>query len=368
MSVEVSKNETSLIIPKISQEIFNHLNTGIFVFNVDKYAKEINQVGLNIISTVYPEINSLELAKELTLNKIFNETNFPGWFSKFESVNNDSCEWLNEYLNASLSCGNRIYAVKAGKISSKSEENLFFVTLEDVTDKKNSEERLAWLEKNTEKGSMASIIVHDLNNYLSLLLGGAELAEMMLGNGKTEKAVEKIEKLKVNVGKMEKFIAAFTDDYKIETNNQKANLNSLIKNVVLYVSTRKRFAEISIISQLDSKIPEFEFDVDQLSRLLLNFLNNSAEAIGELEKKQGQIIINTELSDTNILMTISDNGTGLNKDVKMKLFKRRFTTKENHTGYGLMDCSYIVGNHNGQVEIVDNANEGAAFKITLPIG
>jgi len=121
------------------------------------------------------------------------------------------------------------------------------------------------------------------------------------------------------------------------------------------------------ISQLDPRIPGFDFDSDQLSRLLLNFFNNSAEAINDSETRNGQIIIKTELVDTNIQLTISDNGPGITGDIKEKIFNRRFTTKKNHNGYGLMDCGLIVGIHNGQVEIVDNINEGAAFKIVLPI-
>ncbi len=367
MSVEVSKNGASLIIPEITLDIFNNLNTGVFVFSADKSVIDINQIGLIFISSVFPEISSIEKVNELSLDKIFNETNFPGWLSKFESVNNDSGKWLDEYLITNRDDQYRIYSVKAGKVSNKAGECLFVVTLNDVTDEKKSQHQLAWLEKQAEKGSMASIIVHDLNNYLSLFLGSAELAGMMLGSGKIEKAVEKIEKIKENVKKMEKFIAAFTDDYKIETDKQKANLNNLITNVVLYLSTRKQFSGIAIISQLDSLVPEFEFDSDQLSQLLLNFLNNSAEAINDSEAKNGQITIKTELEEANIILIISDNGPGITDDIKEKIFKRRFTTKENHNGYGLIDCGLIVGIHNGQVEIVDNTNEGVAFQITLPL-
>jgi len=367
MSVKISKNETSLVISEISLDIFNNLNTDVFIFNVDKSVADINQSGLMFISSIFPEISSIEKVKELSLDKIFNESTFPGWLSKFESVNDDSGKWLSEYLIACSNDLHKIYSVKAGSVSNKAGEYLFVVTLNDVTNEKKSQHQLVWLEKQAEKGSMASIIVHDLNNYLSLLLGGAELAEMMLGNGKIEKASLKIEKLKENVKKMEKFIAAFTDEYKIETNKEKANLNDLITNVVLYLSTREQLNEISIISQLDPRIPGFDFDSDQLSRLLLNFFNNSAEAINDSETRNGQIIIKTELVDTNIQLTISDNGPGITGDIKEKIFNRRFTTKKNHNGYGLMDCGLIVGIHNGQVEIVDNINEGAAFKIVLPI-
>ncbi len=367
MSVEVTIKESQSIVSEISLDIFNNLDTGVFIFGADKSVKDINQIGLLLVSAIFPDISSIETAKELTLDKIFSEKNFPGWLDKFESENYESGVWLSEYLNTPLDCGNRIYFVKAGSVLSKSGESLFVVLINDITNEKKSQHRLAWLEKQAEKGSMAAIIVHDLNNYLSLLLGGAELAEMMLSSGKTDKAADKIEKIKINVKKMEKFIAGFTDDYKIETNKIKANLNNLISNVVLCLSTRDIFTDISIITHLDSQIPEFEIDTDQFSRLLLNFLNNSAEAINESETKHGKVTINTELDNTNIVLTISDNGPGLTEDVKQKIFRRRFTSKENHTGYGLMDCGLIVGIHNGQVEIVENTDAGAAFEVTLPI-
>ena len=148
---------------------------------------------------------------------------------------------------------------------------------------------------------------------------------------------------------------------------QKADINSIISNVVSYLSTQKRFIDINVITRLDPQVPEFEFDIDQLSRLLLNFLYNSCDAIGESDTKQGLIRIKTEFDSGKVILTIYDNGIGLTEDVKEKLFRRRFTTKKNHTGYGLMGCGSIVENHKGQVEIVDNINEGAAFRVILPL-
>jgi len=367
MSVEVTKNGTRSLIPEIAAEIFNNLNSGLIIFGADNTVKDINLIGLNIVNNVYPEINSLEQAKKLTIDKIFSENNFPGWLNKLESVKNASNIWLTEYLVSDIYDQDTIYSVKAGKVSSKSEGSLFVIIFDDVTNEKKSQHRLAWIEKQAEKGSIASITVHDLNNYLSLLLGGAELTELMLNSGKMEKAIEKIEKLKENVKKMETFIASFTEEYKIETDMQKADLNKLISNIVSFLSPSDGFVKISIFTELDSSLPEFEFDMDQLSGLLLNLLNNSADAIEDSETKQGRITIKTEFDSRKVYLTVSDNGPGLIPDVKEKIFKRRFTTKKNHTGYGLMTCSSIVSNHLGQIEIVENINEGAAFRVMLPV-
>ncbi|MFH2050787.1 MAG: ATP-binding protein [bacterium] len=367
MPIEVTKNGTRSLIPEIAAEIFNNLNSGLIIFGEDDALNDINQRGLDVIHSAYPEINSLEQAKELTIDKIFSEKNFPGWLNKFELVKNASDVWLTEYLVSNINDQDIIYSVKAGKISSKSEGPLFVIIFYDVTNEKKSQHRLAWIEKQAEKGSMASITVHDLNNYLSLLLGGAELTELMLNSGKMEKAIEKIEKLKENVKKMEIFIAGFTDEYKIVTNKQKADFNKLISNIVSFLSPSDGFVRISIYTELDLHLPEFEFDIDQLSGLLLNLLNNSADAIEDSETKQGRITIKTEFDSGKVYLTVSDNGPGLMPDVKEKIFKRRFTTKKNHTGYGLMTCSSIVSNHNGQIEIVENINEGAAFRVMLPV-
>lgn len=367
MSVEVTKNGTRSFIPEIAAEIFNHLNSGLIIFGADNALIDINQNGLNVIHNLYSEINSPEQAQGLTLEKIFTEKNFPGWLNKFESVRNTSDIWLTEYLVSNINDQEIIYSVKAGNVSSNSDGFLFAVIINDVTHEKRSQHRLAWIEKQAEKGSMASITVHDLNNYLSLLLGGAELTELMLNSGKMEKAIEKIEKLKENVKKMETFIAGFTEEYKIVTNKHKADFNKLIANIVSFLSPSDGFVRISIFTELDFCLPEFEFDPDQLSGLLLNLLNNSADAIEESETKQGRITIKTEFNCGKVYLTVADNGPGLAQEVKEKLFKRRFTTKKNNTGYGLMTCSTIVNNHNGQIEIVENVDDGAVFRVILPV-
>ena len=109
---------------------------------------------------------------------------------------------------------------------------------------------------------------------------------MMLNSGKTDKALDKIEKIKVNVKKLEEFIAGFTDGYELTTEKSKADINKAIDNVTKYLSTKRSFNNITISSQFDSKINEFDFDTDQISKLMLNLIVNSAEAINESEIKK----------------------------------------------------------------------------------
>jgi len=108
-------------------------------------------------------------------------------------------------------------------------------------------------------------------------------------------------------------------------------------------------------------------DTDQISQLLLNLLNNAADAIEEGEKDEGRILVKTVKEGNIVNLSVSDNGVGIEPDIKDKLFKTHLTTKINRHGYGLVTCAVISENHDAYVEIDSEPGQGATFSIRLPI-
>jgi len=109
---------------------------------------------------------------------------------------------------------------------------------------------------------------------------------------------------------------------------------------------------------------------NEFMQVILNIISNAKDAIEEKRKKignfQGKIKIKTRKNNDKIFIEIEDNGGGIPKEIKERIFEPYFTTKEEGkgTGMGLYMVKEIIERMNGKIE-VENTSEGAKFIITL---
>ena len=143
-------------------------------------------------------------------------------------------------------------------------------------------------------------------------------------------------------------------------NFEKINLVSFIKNTLpLYQLNNK--IDIKFIS--DISVANVNSDKDQLLRVLNNLVNNAIQAIED--GKRGEIILSLIKENESYVVSVSDNGTGVNEDVKQKIFQPNFSTKSYGTGLGLAMCKRIIEQHNGTIWFESEANKGTTFYFKL---
>jgi signal transduction histidine kinase len=262
----------------------------------------------------------------------------------------------------------RIYSVGITRTVQNGGINAALImTLDDVTVQKENEQRLFDLQKLADKGLMASSISHELNNFLALILGGAELMHMALAAGQCAKAESMLDKIRGNIVNMERFTAGLTDYGRLESKRQRADLTSVINDVLSFLSVQSRFKQVTITSDLDVELPRFKMDTDQIAQLLMNLLNNAADAIKESGRKDGVIRIATACEEGDITLLICDNGAGMTPEVRESLFTSHFTTKQQGHGYGLVTCAKIVADHGGTVSVESEVGKGTTFTIRFQI-
>ena len=112
-------------------------------------------------------------------------------------------------------------------------------------------------------------------------------------------------------------------------------------------------------------IPIFSFDAEQIKRCIINLLDNAVAVL----PGGGTIDIELSLSQDgeSACIRISDDGPGISRENKPKLFEPYFSTKSAGTGLGLAIVSTIVSDHNGYVRVEDNVPKGSTFIVELPI-
>ncbi len=120
--------------------------------------------------------------------------------------------------------------------------------------------------------------------------------------------------------------------------------------------------------QVNLQLPDHSIKInavkDELRRVLVNLMKNSIEAC---EKEQAIVQISLEKNSKNVLMKISDNGSGIHEDARENVFVPKFSTKSSGTGLGLAISKKIVEAHGGNIWFESLNGNGTTFFVKLPI-
>lgn len=120
---------------------------------------------------------------------------------------------------------------------------------------------------------------------------------------------------------------------------------------------------ISFISEQDKIIAKF--DRTQLIRVVTNLVKNGIQAIPE-DQENKRIVVDITKDESNVIISVSDNGIGIAEAHKTKVFEPKFTTKSSGMGLGLAMVKNIVETYNGTISFTSNPGRGTIFKVSFP--
>ena len=221
--------------------------------------------------------------------------------------------------------------------------------------------------------AMGSVLSHEIKNPLASIIGAAQLLES--SNVKNKKALTQI------ILEEAKRIESIVD--RVQLLGEINRLDFDVLNIHDVIDKVKRSASqgygshVSFEENYDPSIPNVNGDFELLTQAFHNIIKNSCEAVG---KKGGRITIKTSfysglalgpIGEKNkklqLMITFSDNGPGVSKNIISDIFDPFSTTKMGGSGLGLPLVAKIISEHGGFVEL-DDMSEGACFKIYLPAG
>ncbi len=235
-------------------------------------------------------------------------------------------------------------------------------TVQDITEKKLLEEKIAKQEKLALLGRLVGGIGHELRNPLGSIKNAAYFLKLVIDDADPE-VKETLTILEKEVNASEKIITnllSFASTKPLV--KVKININEIIEKTLAHIVVPNN---IKIETRLSKKIPIVYADPDQLTQVLLNLINNGIQAI----ENEGKLIIKTSSKDSeSIVIEISDTGIGMSKEVQKRLFEPLYTTKAKGIGLGLVITKTIIEKHNGNIQIQSEVSKGSTFTINLPIG
>ncbi|HDH99038.1 MAG TPA: response regulator [Deltaproteobacteria bacterium] len=249
-------------------------------------------------------------------------------------------------------------------------ENQGMLVVHDLTNQKIAMEKLIHIEKLRALGSMAGGIAHDFNNFLTTILGNAQLLAMGI---KDQEALHKIRNIEtaVNDGAFTvRRLQTFTGfRQKLEAKNRISNIIAVIKDAIdltkpkwkdecekngIFINTKLELQDTGPVSMHPSELRE----------ILTNLIFNSVDAMPE----GGTITMRSCEKDSNVVLQIEDNGIGMSKDSKKRVFDPYFTTKDvGSSGLGLSVSFGLIVQAGGTLTVDSKEGKGTTFTISLPI-
>ncbi len=258
-----------------------------------------------------------------------------------------------------------------------------------LENQKKQEQQLIYQEKLASLGQLISGISHELQNPLNFVINFSEISIELfddIDKSKNEKERKEIidnlhqnlEKIHYHGKRAENIIRNMLEyNAKGAGEKTKTDINTLCEeylNLAYYgVKMRNKNFECEVIKNLDPKLPFIKTTPRELSHVVLNVLNNAFYAVADENKKnkasfQPLVTIKTEIKNNNLIISISDNGPGINKKVAENIFTPFFTTKPSGQGIGLglSICYEIIKSQNGSINYTPNKPKGSVFIISIP--
>jgi C4-dicarboxylate-specific signal transduction histidine kinase len=107
----------------------------------------------------------------------------------------------------------------------------------------------------------------------------------------------------------------------------------------------------------------------QLQQVLLNLIMNGIDAVKPVTDRARELVVSSELTEPrNVLISVEDNGHGLDPGVAQRIFEPFVTTKPDGLGMGLSICRSIIDAHGGRFSVSPCVPHGTVFRFTVPVG
>jgi signal transduction histidine kinase/ABC-type uncharacterized transport system substrate-binding protein len=244
----------------------------------------------------------------------------------------------------------------------------------DITASKNAEvearrskEEMLHLNRIASMGELAASLAHELNQPLAGILTNAQgavrfMAQQPPNYSEVEAALADIQDDGTRAGEVIRKMRNM-----LKTGRAQAiplNLNEVAEEAVALLLPDARLRKISIVMDLDPRLPRMEGDTIQLQQVIMNLVLNAMEATHTV----GQIEVRTRLSAEggSSEISVTDNGPGIPAESLSRVFQPFFSTKSDGLGMGLSISRSIVEAHGGTIAAENVPGSGATFRVSFP--
>ncbi len=229
--------------------------------------------------------------------------------------------------------------------------------------------QLTEAERLSSLGQMAGGVAHEINNPLAIIRGKAELLKRRIQTGQVEhqQCFKDIEMIEATVDRIAKIVKGMRNYSRNAENDpfEQTSVRTIINDTLELCNNRISSKQIVLSIDCPDEI-NFDCRPAQISQILLNLISNSIDAIENLPQKWIKIEVTQKKSD--ISLTVTDSGNGIEASVANSIMTPFFTTKPvgKGTGLGLSISKGIANAHGGKLQYLSDL-KNTTFELLIPV-
>lgn len=334
-------------IETYAREILDNVSDAIIVIDKGFAIKSFNNAALQILGKdVISTQNLFALFEENKCRQLINST------SQLEEV---ECR---------VNGNNKMFLVSKSEFTDEQKEKNIILVIRDLTEIKNLENQIQRKERMAEMGELASSVAHEIRNPLNAIgtitqqLGkdfepknnSSQFSEL------TKLVYKEVRRINETIENFLKFARPLP--IKPEKFSSKEFFDGISKQYSALLNEKN--IELMINEVWSGEVV---WDITQMKQVFINLIENAIDAV----EKNGKILIHIkEKNPDKLEIKMEDNGKGISREDKNKIFNLYFTTKTKGSGIGLSNVQKIIAEHNGSIYVNSESGKGTEFIINIP--
>ena len=237
----------------------------------------------------------------------------------------------------------------------------------DLTEVKRLEAQVQRMLTLAALGEMAATVAHEIRNPLGGIASFANLLERDLAvDDPSRRLVRKITEGVARLNRIVSSLLSYTRPLNLNTHD--VDLREVVEEATAFfeLDLDRKGRDVTIERSFPDQPLACQVDTEQFQQVILNLLLNAMQAMREGGTISIQVFADDDPEAPHAVLCVRDTGSGIDDEVRERLFTPFFTTKEDGTGLGLVTSKKIVEAHGGSIRVDSTPGEGTSFFVALP--
>ncbi|WP_377891023.1 ATP-binding protein [Alkalihalobacillus sp. R86527] len=232
-----------------------------------------------------------------------------------------------------------------------------FGQFKDVTSYIELQNQVVQSEKLSAIGKLSAGFAHEIRNPLTSIIGLTKIIQV------DDTQTKYMEIIKSELERIDKLVNEFVMYGKPGgTQKKTCEIGSIISDTVKLMHCTAKKKNVHLHFDQPKDLVELYIDKSQFKQVLINLINNAIDAMSE----GGDVTIALAVHDTEVTITINDEGNGMTQEEIENFGLPFYSTKDKGLGIGLSICSDIVKSHNGRIGVNSSDENGTAIQLSFP--
>ncbi len=343
--------------PNRFEEVLQHMDTGVAIFDKCGVLRFLNVQMSRMLQTPRRALIGVSLRKLFFHRQLSRSI-------RFMLVRMLKEMTRNHRFRMEFQAEERYFLISVTQIEELDGD--YLVSVKDVSDFKQIEQSALQNDKLAMLGKIAAAIAHEIRNPLTSIRGFIQLLSPYLAEiGKEDYA----RIILSEIDRANHIIYEFLNSSKPSApTKQRVPVAMLLREMILLTESEANMKGCELVCEIADPDMAVAIDVKQIKQVLLNIVKNAMDAIQETgDGRKGWIAVTARRDKRYALISIRDNGKGMERSTINRLFDPFFSTKKEGTGLGLSVSYRIIRNHGGMIRVESTPGEGTEFVIYLPL-